>query len=133
MPHIDYIYERERDFLKAYTHLPPHPGAHLGSREILRKVIAQKACRFYVSEEECYRNLLRMNKNLPLTIKSTSKLHMYAEIHRRVTHLLAQAPQTTLHDAICQVIYNEAPQFYISLRTAQRILKTHRQRNKKNP
>ncbi len=129
MPNIDYITERENDFIKAYSSTT---SSFENKREetILKRAILQKAARFYVSEEECYRNLLRIKKKLPLKIRSRSKQLMYQEIYMRVGNILSINKNISLPGAIRMVIYEEAPQFYISLRTAQRILKNYRDRKR---
>ncbi len=129
MPNIDYITERENDFLKAYSVITS-TFENDRKETFLKKVIHQKAARFYVSEEECYRNLLRLKKKLPLKIRSRSKQLMYQEIHKRVNHVLSINKNISLPQAVRMVIYEGAPQFYISLRTAQRILKNYRDRKK---
>ena len=94
--------------------------------EIARRVVTQRARRFYVSEERAALVVSSMSKGRDIQSMTPTKQRMYREIYRRVHRLKRENPGITLNDAVTIVVNQEAPEFYITPGTAIVIL--HRAR-----
>lgn len=128
MDKILHLPERDKDFRNVYyriiSKLPkekrkyPYPYLY---------AIKSKSERFYVSEKQAYETirLLESNKFKHKGIK----YNMYFEIYKRVQDILSSKKCSKIK-AIREVIYYQsAPEFYISLRTAERIISKYERHN----
>lgn len=82
------------------------------------------APRFWVSEARAVRVITRMIKGIDLTEGMLpEKRKMYMEIYRRTMEFKRLHPDVSLGDIIFEIINNEAPSSYMSVRQAQRIIR----------
>lgn len=82
------------------------------------------APRFWVSEARAVRIITRMIKGIDLTEGMLpEKRKMYMEIYRRTMEFKRLHPEVSLGDIIFEIINNEAPSSYMSVRQAQRIIR----------
>lgn len=128
MDKILHLSERDKNFRNVYfkiiSRLPPekrkYPYPYLCA-------IKSKAERFYVSEKQAYEAITLLESG-KLNDKGI-KYNMYSEIYKRVQNILLSKRCSKIQ-AIREVIYYQsAPEFYISLRTAERIISKHELRS----
>lgn len=80
--------------------------------------VARRPCpRFWVSEERAVAVVSAMMRGINVTEKMhPSKRRMYDEIYRRILAVRARRPGSSLASAVAEVIYSDAPEFYLSAR-----------------
>jgi len=113
---LDFIQERDRDILDAYNRVLKDFGIearYKSRREIFEKVSESKARQFYVSPEEATRVVSKLVNGKDIGIKNKDKVRMYRDIYSRYLSVKDIHPCITLKDAIFDIIYSEAPSFYI--------------------
>ena len=114
----DCIAARDREFLEVVKE-ELNLNERLSLTELLKRAILHRASRFWVSEERAYEVVLLINKGV-FVESSPCKRRMYREIHRRVTERQKKINES-LKASVFAVVNGEAPEFYISMRTARRI------------
>lgn len=116
---LDFKEERDRDFMEAYRDVIGRHGANarfLRKEVLLHETVFHPARRFYVSEEQAIRVVGRLLKGQAVFFKNRVKAEMYGEIVRRLNE--GNEAGLPLRERIIEVIYGEAPRFYIGLESA---------------
>lgn len=120
---LEFKDERDKDFLEAYERMLKEFGRdapYVCRRSIIREALKRKAKRFYVSYEQCYRNISRMVAGKEVVIRSFWKRIMYEDILEAVKKKMSEGMR--LDDAVMNVVYSPAPRFYIDEDTAVLLL-----------
>lgn len=89
---------------------------------MLDKVVNMPSSRFWVSEERAavIVGLMRAGKRLPKMLKT--KKEMFREIYRRYVKFAEKNPELTLLEAVSAVVYQPAPKFYLTPKSARVII-----------
>ena len=91
-------------------------------RDMFGMAASRPSSRFWVSEHRAAIVVSAMLQGRPLGRINQKRREMYEEITRRVKRLLAHHPDMTLLAACCDVIYQEAPEFYLTDESARCII-----------
>ena len=128
MDKILHLTDRDNDFRRVYfkiiSRLPnekrkyPYPYLY---------AIKSRAERFYVSEKQAYEAITLLESG-KLNYKGI-KYNMYSEIYKRVQKILLLKRCSKIQAVREVIYYQSAPEFYISLRTAERIISKHELRS----
>ncbi|MDE6653737.1 MAG: hypothetical protein K2K37_05050 [Muribaculaceae bacterium] len=112
----DFAQERDDAIMAAYRQELIQSRAT--SLDIIAVGVAARPCRrFWVSEERAVSVVSAMLRGKDVTSSMhPSKKRMFEEIYRRTMVLRARRPHASLISVIPEVIYSEAPEFYLSPR-----------------
>lgn len=112
----DFAEERDAALMAAYRQELTETRAT--SLDSIAAGVAVRPCsRFWVSEERAVAVISAMLRGRDVTATMhPSKRRMYEEIYRRTMALRARRPHASLISVIPEVIYSEAPEFYLSPR-----------------
>ncbi len=118
---FEFMRERNRDLWRAYrTQLATMK--FIEAQRLMTNTVAMPARRFYVSEERARKVINAMLRGDDIRhMKSTSR-RMFKEIYRRVMAAKYRQPHLSTHQIIIRVIYEEAPEFYITPQSAAVII-----------
>lgn len=118
---LDFKEDRDNDFLESYVSVIKRYNGEAPYQKrdtLLSETILSPAKRFYVSEEQALRIVSRMLRGHVVTFKNSLKKLMYEEILNRVKKELRNG-EKSLTLIISKVINQEAPRFYIDLKSAR--------------
>lgn len=121
MNFIEHISERNRALVEAY-YRALKAAPYRSKADLLSCAVSSRAPRFYCSLEEAHRNCSKILRGLPLARKSGLNEKMYREIACRVEAYRGQTGKRCLRAALLEIIYSEAPEFYITPEYAQQII-----------
>ncbi len=96
--------------------------------EVLAHVVNLPARRFWVSEERALRVVRAARRGALPARCNTLKREMYGEICRRVDALLGEHPDWPLERCVWVAVNQQAPRFYLSVRSAHDILVEERRK-----
>lgn len=116
----DYIYERDMELRRRFRETAMADSTTtFSSIEIWRRIVAQPAPRFYMSEQRARRCVydLRHGKFRPLT---QGRRRLVAELSTRYDLALEDDPSLTLTEFIIREIDSGAPEFYMTAESAMR-------------
>ena len=91
-------------------------------RDMFGMAASRPASRFWVSEQRAAIVVSAMLQGRSLGRINQKRREMYEEITRRVKRVLAYHPEMTLLAACSEVIYQEAPEFYLTDESARCII-----------
>ena len=117
--HLDFKEKLKEDLMERYT----NSGGGTFP-DIVDKIINSEAKRFYVSELQCYKVMLKMVSSTPvdkaLDGMIENRKEMYIEIYNRLISFLSsrRGAGKSIYSSISMIIYKPAPKFYISKCTA---------------
>lgn len=114
--YCEFAGERDAALMAAYrTELMESEDASLNR---ISEGVARRPCsRFWVSEERAVAVVSAMMRGISVTERMhPSKRRMYEEIYRRTLAVRARKPGSSLASAVAEVIYTDAPEFYLSAR-----------------
>ncbi len=125
MKSIEHIRERNDALTKKYFEKLKALGKtapYVSKVEIITEVISTSAPRFYCSIEEAHRNCSRILRGKPITRKTNKNAKMYHDITMRVHKYRQDTGINSLKAALIEIIYDEAPEFYIGVEYAIQII-----------
>lgn len=112
----EFTRERDAALMAAYRQELSETGA-TSLENIAAGVARRPSSRFWVSEERAVSVVSAMLRGLDVTGNMhPSKRRMYEEIYRRIKIVRSREPDSSLVSAVSEVIYSEAPEFYLSPR-----------------
>jgi len=117
--HLDFKEELKEDLMEHYAN-----SAGRSLSDIAGRIINSEAKRFYVSELQCYKVMLKMASSVPaykaLDGMIENRKEMYMEIYNRLISFLSsrRGAGKSIYSSISMIIYKPAPKFYISKCTA---------------
>ena len=121
--HLDFKEKLKEDLMERYT----NSGGGTFP-DIVDKIINSEAKRFYVSELQCYKVMLKMVSSTPvdkaLDGMIKNRKEMYMEIYTRLMKFLSsrEGADKNIYSSIGIIIYQPAPKFYISKYTAMKLI-----------
>ncbi len=129
--------EMERDFIKAYERTVAECGDRallMPRREMVERMLAQEAPRFYITYEMARRNVSCILRGKPFKCDNPLRREMYYDI-ARLTRLYQERHKRyrdDLNGALMAVLSEyPAPRFYIGERSAYNLLcSLHRKRRR---
>lgn len=112
----DFAEERDAALMAAYRR-ELRESDHVSLDSISEGVARRPCSRFWVSEERAVSVVSAMLRGINITERMhASKRRMYDEIYRRFLIVRSRRPTASLVSAVAEVIYTEAPEFYLSPR-----------------
>lgn len=121
----EFALERDAALMDAYRQELRESGAT--TLDLIAAGVARRpTTRFWVSEERAVAVVSAMLRGIDVTGNMhASKRRMYEEIFRRIKIVRARDSHASLAAAVSEVIYSEAPEFYLSARYVRdRIIST---------
>ena len=128
----DFRQQRDDDLYRAYLkawRLAMYDEGVVKLPRLIEKLVTSPAERFSVSEERAAIVLAEMLRGKSIAHMQTQKRRMYEEIYRRFLRLMQQRPYLRYQEAICIVVNQPAPEFFLTIGSAIVIL--HRIRKRK--
>ena len=116
---FEFMRERNRDLLRVYKE-QALAMTFIDADILMERIVKCPAKRFWVSEERARKVVARLMRGETMDgMKVTSK-RMYAEIFRRTKSLMKEGMR--MSEAITAVVYQPAPEFYLTPQSAAVIL-----------
>lgn len=116
---LEFTADRDNELRLAYRQAISQSQT-LSLPDLLEKVVATPASRFWVSEERAYAVVTDLERGRPLPEKMRGpKQRMFMEIYRRFLLLRAERPDAPVRDLIEEVIYSPAPEQYMTAQHAR--------------
>lgn len=121
------IRERNADFIERYreTRRECH---NTNIKDYVRIAIRKPARRFYIEKERAYDIIMFMENNVAFASPNPNKIRMYDEIYLRYKARMEQNPNAQKSEVIEAVINEPAPEFYIGIHRATRIINRNNKR-----
>lgn len=119
---IDFMPERDAELRACYRRLLRDTD-YIDRSDILFRLVNTPSSRFWVSEERAAVMVSRMERRLPLGHIVPSRQRMYEEIFRRYLRLRRRHPDASIAELVRQVVYQPAPSFYLTPKSAEWIMK----------
>lgn len=115
------IEERNRDFVRAYRQACKEN--HCGNiHDYVGIALKMQSRRFWIEKERAYDIIMFMENNVAFASPNPNKVKMYDEIYIRYKKAEAQNPGRQKSDIIEMVINEPAPEFYIGIHAAMKII-----------
>ena len=114
--------ERNAALLDAFSSLVAADTGLVDLTRVFHTVVATPATRFYVSERRAAAVVGAMRRGVSIARMNPERREMFAEIYRRVQHLLDAEPSLSIYEATFRVVNTAAPRFYLSPATARSII-----------
>jgi hypothetical protein len=114
----DLTNERKKDIREAYKKTVASLGEaskYMSKSGLITMTINSPAKRFYVDDIECKKIIVRAHRGFEIALKSKNKRAMYEEILRRFEIKIKETPKRSIYEIIDEIIYSEAPCFYVEL------------------
>jgi len=121
------ITERNKDFVRAYRQACKENHCE-NIREYVRIAVKKPAPRFYIEKERAYDIIMFMEGNVAFVSQNPNKIRMYDEIYIRYKNLSELYPNKQKGDIIESVINQPAPEFYIGIHAAMKIINSNNTR-----
>lgn len=101
--------------------------SQISAQRAFREAIDTPAPRFWVSEARAAAVVkMMMRGEDPTENMLPEKRKMFLEIFQRVSDLLEKEPDTPVGDAVFRVVNGDAPNYYMSIKHAQRLIRDYR-------
>lgn len=115
----DYCKERQAELRAAYFSQEAYPTV----KETLQQSIKSPASRFWVDPDRARDVISRMEKD-PEALDSMypERRRMYTDLFRKYREIQRQFPGQPKIESVTMAIYSGAPEFYLTLAGARRIL-----------
>lgn len=97
-------------------------------RRMFGVAASQRCSRFWVSEGRAADVIGRMMRGESLGHMNPKRREMFEEIYRRVQKRMEESPGLCMTHAVGEVIFEEAPEFYLTGEAARTIIYRMRQR-----
>ncbi len=97
-------------------------GVDTGGLEIYNMIVKSPASRFWVSEDRATDVIGRMRRGLQIKSMYEERQRMYQEIYSRYLQKSMEQPERPMSHIVFEVVNSPAPEFYLSPRTAGRII-----------
>lgn len=120
-PNRELIEERNKDFVRAYRQACKENDCS-NIKDYVRIARKMPAQRFYIEKDRAYDIIMFMEENVALASLNPNKIRMYDEIYARYKKLSEQYPGRQKGDIIESVINEPAPEFYIGIHSAMKII-----------
>ncbi len=110
--------QRDRELLAAFK-AQLHNLGHLPLKEMFRRAAETKTSRFWVSERRAAIVISSMLKGDRLEYMSPKRREMYYEIFKIFKKIRLRSPEMTIYDAAYEAVNSEAPEFYLTPKSAK--------------
>lgn len=118
---IEHTGERNRELRRLFSKYYSE-GHNPGDDGFYERIVKSPASRFWVSENRATEVVSAMRRGRGIGNMYGEKQRMYREIYRRAMILHASQPALPLTRIVFEVVNSPAPEFYLSPRTAWRII-----------
>lgn len=107
-------------------------GDHNTQRKALAIAVNMPSCRFWVSPERLAEVITAIDNGDDWRVSPRSPRHeMYEELHRRYVAFKADHPDMAKIDICYEIVYSQAPKFYMRPSWAEKILHKGRKQSKR--
>ncbi len=118
---IEFNSQRDKELLQAFKKEFSECSS-LPLEQIYFRAPQNKASRFWVSERRAATVVAKIMRGESIANMNPKKQEMFMEIYRRVALILHAEPQSTIIDATFRVVNSEAPEFYLTPKSARVII-----------
>ena len=115
------IVERNADFVKAYRAAVAENDCP-NIKGYVRIAIKMPSKRFWIEKDRAYDIIMFMENNVAFASPNPNKIRMYDEIYLRYKARMEQNPNAQKSEVIEAVINEPAPEFYLSIHAAMKII-----------
>lgn len=113
--------QRDRELIRAFNHVF-QTNRDISLEDAYFKAPTMAASRFWVSEKRAATVMGAMLRGASIAHMNPKKQEMYREIFSRVQKILAEAPGTSITEATFMAVNSEAPEFYLTPKSARVII-----------
>ena len=117
----DFICDRNRELHGRFIELL-RGVSEMPLRDMFGVVAVSAASRFWVSESRAVAIVGKMLRGEDVGRMYPKRLEMYEEISRRVKKLMTENPGLCLTHAVNDVVYQEAPEFYMTAESVRTVI-----------
>lgn len=114
----DFGPQRDKELLQAFRN-QLHLLGSIPADELFTRAAMSRASRFWVSERRAAAVISKMLKGDRILAMNRKKREMYFEILRRVKEIIDAEPDITLSEAVFRAVNSEAPEFYLTPKSAR--------------
>lgn len=126
----DFISDRNRELHESFMEVLRTAGG-VSLRDMFTLAVNRPASRFWVSENRAADVIGRMMRGIEDGDMLPKRRDMYREILRRVRRLMKGDATLCMTRAVYEVIYEEAPEFYMTPESARSIIYAMRRHKRK--
>lgn len=119
---FEYQEERDADLMKVYNEILEKEKFPFHLMDVMKKVVHHSSKAFWVSTQRAFNVISRMRRGEDPELKCENKRLMFEEIYRRVRELEDKHPEERLFLLVEQVVFTEAPSFYMTPASAKVII-----------
>lgn len=123
----EFTEQRNRELHASFLHVL-RTERDVPLREMFGLAALRRCSRFWVSESRAADVIGRMIRGDVLEGMNPKRREMFEEIYRRVIRRMAEDPGLCMTHAVGEVIYEEAPEFYLTGEAARTIIYRMRQK-----
>ncbi len=128
----DFIPQRDRELMSCFRDiLATSRGIPL--REMFGMAAKRPCSRFWVAEERAAEVVSAMLRGADTDKFLPQKKRMYQEICRRVEKYMSEHPGATMTRAVSDVVNNEAPEFFLTDKSAMVIIYRLKRKSSRSP
>ena len=121
------ITERNADFIRAYrAAISENDCASI--KDYVKIAIKMPSRRFWIEKDRAYDIITMMENCVLFASPNPNKIRMYDEIYIRYKKRMDENPCRQKYDIIEDVINEEAPEFYIGIHSAMKIVNRNNRR-----
>jgi len=118
---VEFTPQRDEELLKAFKS-QLHLLGTIPLQEIFTRAAMQPASRFWVSERRAMIVISKMIKGDRILSMNPKKREMFYEIYRRVRSIIKDEPDITLTEATFRAVNSQAPEFYLTPKSARAMI-----------
>lgn len=118
---VEFNSQRDRELINAFRAQLCHLG-DVPVNELFTRAANSPASRFWVSEKRALIVVSKILKGDRILSMNRKKREMYFEISRRVKEHKAKEPGITLTEAIFRAVNSQAPEFYLTPKSARAMI-----------
>lgn len=117
----EFSLQRDRELLRSFSEVLCLLG-EVPLERLFERASLRPASRFWVSETRAEVVVRKMLKGDSLAEMNPKKREMFGEICLRVKRLMDLDPELTLEDAVSAAVNSEAPEFYLTAKSARTMI-----------
>lgn len=117
----DFIVDRNRELHRHFIEILRN-RTDVPLRQMFGVVAGCRASRFWVSERRAVDVVSRILRGEDIGRMYAKRREMYQEITRRVVGMMSSNPELCLTHAVNEVVYQEAPEFYMTAESVRTVI-----------
>lgn len=118
---VEFTPQRDKELLSAFK-AQLHLLGTVPLKEVFTRAAMSPASRFWVSEKRALIVVSKMMKGDRIVSMNPKKREMFFEIYRRVKRIYDEEPGITLTEATFRAVNSQAPEFYLTPKSARAMI-----------